>query len=200
MMTSEITKRQLDIIQAAGRILTESGVGGLTTKNLAKAMGFSESAIYRHFTGKEEIILALLNYLADSMDSRCAEVLKGKMNAEEKFEALFKSQFTFFQSNPHFVVAVFSDGLLEESEQINLVILRLMQVKMKYLMPIIMEGQKNKIFTNQITAEEMIHIIMGTFRLHMFKWRLAAFQYDIQRQGENMIHALLTILKHCANK
>ncbi|MCK5280372.1 MAG: helix-turn-helix transcriptional regulator, partial [Cyclobacteriaceae bacterium] len=55
-----ITERQLDIIEAAGRILTSSGVSGLTIKNLAKEMKFSESAIYRHFTSKEEIIIALL--------------------------------------------------------------------------------------------------------------------------------------------
>jgi len=49
-------ERQLEIIEAAGRILTLSGVSGLTIKNLAKEMQFSESAIYRHFTSKEEII------------------------------------------------------------------------------------------------------------------------------------------------
>ena len=44
-----ISERQKEIIDAAGRILTESGIGGLTTKKLALEMGFSEAAIYRHF-------------------------------------------------------------------------------------------------------------------------------------------------------
>lgn len=196
-MTSEITNRQLEIIQAAGRILSDAGVGGLTTKNLAKEMGFSESAIYRHFSGKEEIILALLNYLADNINERCKAVFEQVENPVERFEALFRSQFGFFKDNPHFVIAVFSDGLLEESERINLSILKLMQVKMRYLMPIIMEGQRTRAFTNQITAEELMQVVMGTFRLQMFKWRLSNFQYDIERQGENMIQALLTVIKHC---
>ena len=62
-MTTAISDRQLEIIEAAGKILTTSGVSGLTIKNLAKEMKFSESAIYRHFTSKEEIIIALLEYL-----------------------------------------------------------------------------------------------------------------------------------------
>ena len=41
-------ERQLEIIQAAGDILTESGLAGLTTKNLALKMGFAASALYRH--------------------------------------------------------------------------------------------------------------------------------------------------------
>jgi AcrR family transcriptional regulator len=59
-MTMTITDRQMEIIEAAGRILTSSSTGGLTIKNLAKEMQFSESVIYRHFTGQEEIIVALL--------------------------------------------------------------------------------------------------------------------------------------------
>ena len=66
----EIKVRQLEIIEAAGEILTESGLAGLTTKNLAAKMGFAESALYRHFKGKEEIIVTMLQYLAADMDKR----------------------------------------------------------------------------------------------------------------------------------
>ena len=64
-MIETISVRQLEIIDAAGRILTASGVSGLTIKNLANEMKFSEGAIYRHFTSKEEIIIALLDYLSN---------------------------------------------------------------------------------------------------------------------------------------
>ena len=51
----EIKERQIEIIEAAGEILTKSGFNALTTKNLAAKMGFSESALYRHYSSKEEI-------------------------------------------------------------------------------------------------------------------------------------------------
>ncbi len=191
----DITPRQLEIIEAAGKILTSSGVSGLTIKNLAKEMQFSESAIYRHFSSKEEIIVAMLNYLADSIDERLTSVA-GSSDPEENFKALFQEQFRFFKINPHFVVAVFSDGLMEESQLINETILKLMNVKMKHLMPIMMEGQQKGIFTNAITTEELIHIVMGTFKLQMFKWRIANFQFDISRIGENMVHSILTLIKN----
>ena len=62
-------------------------------------------------------------------------------------------------------------------------------------MPIILEGQQKKIFTNTITSDELKHIVMGTFRLQMFKWRVANFQFDINRNGDNMIQALLILIK-----
>ena len=194
-MVMEMTDRQLEIIEAAGRILSTSGVSGLTIKNLAKEMKFSESAIYRHFSGKEKIIVALLEYLANNMDERYSKAISEEQSSEEKFITLFKNQLLFFKANPHFVVAVFSDGLMEESKRINEAILKIMSIKMKHLMPIIMEGQQKGAFTNVITAEEIIHIVMGTFRLQMFKWRMSHFEFDIVRNGDNLIQALLTLIR-----
>jgi hypothetical protein len=37
---------------------------------------------------------------------------------------------------------------------------------------------------------------MGTFRLQMFKWRVANFQFDISRNGDNMIQSVLTLIKN----
>lgn len=194
-MTTTISDRQLEIIEAAGKILTTSGVSGLTIKNLAKEMNFSESAIYRHFTSKEEIIIALLEYLAKNMDERYTNAISSEQSPEEKFTTLFQNQFSFFKKHPHFVVAVFSDGLMEESQKINEAISKIMGVKMKHLMPIIAEGQQKNVFTNSITPEELMHIVMGSIRLQMYKWRVANFQFDIIRNGNNLIQSLLTIIK-----
>ena len=194
-MIETISNRQLQIIEAAGKILTASGVSGLTIKNLAKEMKFSESAIYRHFTSKEEIVVALLEYLANNMDERYKDVITPDQTPEDKFTNLFQNQFLFFKNNPHFVVAVFSDGLMEESQRINEIILKIMSVKMKHLMPIILEGQKKKIFTNFISFDDLIHIVMGTFRLQMFKWRVSNFQFDITLHGDKMIQSVLKLIK-----
>ncbi len=193
-MTTELTDRQLEIIEATGRLLTTSGISGLTIKNLAREMKFSESAIYRHFTSKEEIIIAMLSFLAGSIEQRLA-ALPGFSDPKEHFQAIFREQFRFFNLHPHFVVAVFSDGLMEETQRINEAIHKLMNVKMKHLMPVIMEGQQKGVFTNAITTEEMVHIVMASFKLQMFKWRIANFQFDLIRSGENMIQSILTLIK-----
>ena len=189
-----ITPRQIEIIEAAGRTLTNAGVSGLTIKNLAKEMNFSESAIYRHFDSKEDIVVAMLNYLATDADKR----LSGLSNNEQpdvKLLALFREHIRFFKLNPHFVVAVFSDGLLEDNQRINEAILQVLNVKIKHLIPVVMEGQQKGVFTNTLTSDELIHIIMGAFKLQIFKWRITNFQFDIVRNGENMLQSLLTLIR-----
>jgi hypothetical protein len=85
---------------------------------------------------------------------------------------------------------------MEQSQVINEALLKLMNVKIKQLMPIIMEGQQKGIFTNAITTDELMHIIMGTFKLQMFKWRIANFEFDIKRSGDNMVQSILTLIKN----
>lgn len=190
----EIKERQLEIIEAAGEILTESGLAGLTTKNLAAKMGFSESALYRHFKGKEEIVLTMLKYLAKDMDDRLTNSVLDIESPEEKLKAVFNNQFAFFKKNPHFLVAIFSDGLLEESKAINEAIMQIMATKQKHLLQIIQHGQKEKQFTDTLAAEDLVHIIMGSFRLHMLQWRLSGFAFDLKLKGNKLMSNILTLI------
>jgi len=194
-MIKELTSRQFEIIQSAGKILSTSGVSGLTIKNLAKEMKFSESALYRHFKGKEDILVSMLEYLADNMDQRYSNIASQDLSSLEKFNLFFINQFEFFQANPHFVVAVFTDGLMEESERINNTILNLMAIKMKHLVPVIADAQEEGVFTNKIKTEEILHITMGAFRLQMFKWRMTKFHFNIVETGAEMLEAILTLIK-----
>ena len=191
----EIKKRQLEIIEAAGEILTESGLAGLTTKNLAAKMGFAESALYRHFKSKEEVIVTMLQYLAADMDKRLTACVTKLDDPVEKLKAVFNNQFDFFQKHPHFLVAVFSEGLLEESKQINAAIMQIMATKRKHLLPIIKQGQLEGVFETSAPAEDLLHIIMGSFRLHMLQWRMTDFSFDVKQKGNRLMTSILTLIR-----
>ena len=194
-METKIKTRQLEIITAAGEILTESGIAGLTTKKLAAKMGFAESALYRHFTGKEEIMVTMLQYLAADMDKRLKDCLLNIDEPEFQLKEVFNNQFEFFKKNPHFLVAIFSDGLLEESKVINDAIMQIMAVKRKYLLQIIKKGQEEGVFKNTLPVDDMVHIVMGSFRLHMLQWRMAAFSFDVKLKGNKLMTSILTLIK-----
>ncbi len=191
-METNFSTRQFEIIEAAGKILSRSGVSGLTIKNLAKEMNFSESAIYRHFQSKEEIILAMLSFLAENMQNRISQLVKKDPISD--FITIFESQFEFFSKNPHFVVAVFSQGLFEESKKINDAILKIMSVKMKFIVTNLEEGQKQNLFINTLTPMDLVHIIMGSFRLLMFRWQISNFQFEIIDEGRKLIQNLLILI------
>lgn len=193
---NELTERQHEIIEVSGKILIEKGIKGLTTKTVAAAINFSESAIYRHFKSKEEILIALILVLKQNMQIRLKSEIKEENSPEENFKAVFSSQFNFFKKNPHFIVAVLSDGLLDESEEIKQIIIEVMQNKMNLLAQILEQGKATKQFTNEVATEDLLPIILGSFRLQMLKWKLAKFEFDIQKEGQKNIENLLILIKN----
>lgn len=194
-MKIDLSERQLEIIEVSGKILMQKGVGGLTTKNLAQEMNFSESALYRHFKDKEEIIMHLISYLSQNINERFENIINTNAEAEEKFNQLFKSQFSFFKHNPHFIVIVLSEGLLDNSEKIKNTILNLIKTNSVAINKVITQGQDSKLFDPTIESEYLVHFIMGTFRLQMLKWKLANFEFDIEKKGIETMTNLLTLIK-----
>lgn len=190
-----LSERQLEIIKASGKILMESGIAGLTTKNLAREMNFSESALYRHFKNKETIITLLIAYLAENITQRFDAIINAKQSPEEKFKALFISQFSYFKQNPCFINIVLSDGLIDNSEEVKNAIQQLLHTNFIRFNHLIKEGQKLGVFSTIITSEELVHIVMGTFRLQMLKWKLASFEFDIEVQGQKTMNSLLALIK-----
>ena len=189
----DIKPRQLEIIEAAGQLVTEDGFAALTTKRLAERMHFTEAALYRHFKSKEEILVTMLHHLASNIDERLASVAEAHPEPVERVRAMFDSQFTYFQKNPQYLMAIFASGLLEASHGIDAGIERIMVVKRRHLLNAIKDGQRSGAFTSDHSAETLTHIIMGTFRLHMLQWRMSGRSFDVRKKGRALIGAALDL-------
>ncbi len=189
-----MTERQIELINAAGKLLTKNGVSGLTIKNLAKEMNFSESAVYRHFSSKEDIIIGMLNYFSSEVNILYGKAIDVNNSPIVNLESLFSTQFNYFSDKPYIVNAIFSENLIENNEKINETILNIMKVKQKFLVDIIKKGQEDGVFTSLVSLEDTIHIIMGSLRLIMFKWKMSNFSFDLKVKGNDLVSSILTLI------
>jgi len=197
IVTMNIKPRQLEIIEATGKLLTTSGINGLTIKNLALEMNFSESAIYRHFSSKEEIIITLLKYLNENVNKIFQEFpVSGDF--EKDFTSLFRKLTTYFMENPFYVVAVFSEGLMNESARIGERILQLMNNLTRQVDAIISDGQKKGLITRSLTSQQIVEIIIPAFRHQLFRWKISNFESDVARSIDSLTGSLLLLLKEHA--
>lgn len=193
------TERQIEIIQSAGKIITEGGVSSLTTKNLSREMKFTESALYRHFSGKEAIIKALLQYLTDDMESRLS-AFQGDASAPlEKLKFIFLSQLHFFAQKPFFVGVIFPESLFKEDEEIKQGVKKIMATRMSHLLPTITACQQLDLLRKDLSAEETAHIMMGSFRLLTQQWQFSDFSFDIIERGQALLMNLIKITTPCKN-
>jgi AcrR family transcriptional regulator len=61
------TVRKKQIMDAARKLIMRSGSEHVTVRNMAKEVGISEAAIYRHFKSKTEILSFLADSVADGL-------------------------------------------------------------------------------------------------------------------------------------
>jgi AcrR family transcriptional regulator len=190
-----ITSRQFEIIQASGKILINKGVTGLTIKALAAEMGFVESALYRHFKSKEDILILMIQYLQQNVQDRIEPIAHSDENPVQKIKMIFESQFRFLNENRHFVIAMMSEGLLDESDGIKNEAIKLFLYKMPIIYRLLTEGIEQQLITPIISTEAMLHFLIGGFRTLIFRWKMTGFLLDVEKVGNQMVEDFFTLIK-----
>lgn len=192
MNDMNIKPRQLEILEAAGHLLNEEGVSGLTVKKLAERVGFTESALYRHYNGKEAVLLALLDYLYASMNHYLSP--NAKLPPEQQLRQWLGAHLYFLAAHPYFLTAVFSEGLLRYSARMREKQLRLMALMEASVAATVEQGQQEGVFISTIPAAELTHTVMGSFRLLMLRWLISGFEFDVVQAGQTHINYLTILL------
>ncbi|MBK9596777.1 MAG: TetR/AcrR family transcriptional regulator [Flavobacteriales bacterium] len=193
-MRTDITPRQLEIIAAAGQLISEDGYAKLTTKRLAERMHFSEAALYRHFASKEDILVKMLELLTASVQERMEAVTAQEEKPDMRLRAMFDSHFTYFKAHPEYLMAIFATNFMESSLVIDTAIKNLMEVMRVHLRAVVSAGQKAGTFTRVIPTDMLVQIVMGTFRLHMLQWRMTGKNTDVKKVGNKLINTVLTLI------
>ena len=191
-----ITDRQMEIIEASGKILLRHGISGLTVKNLAAEMGFVESALYRHFKSKEDILILMIRYLRHNIQQRLDAINDQTSPPEDKLKQIFHSQWTFLYQNRHFVIAMMSEGLIDESDKVKTEVLQIFTYKLNLIRSLLLEAMLAGDIKTPVSAETLLHFLMGGFRMLVLKWKLTNFQFNIITKGDQLVHDFFTMIHH----
>lgn len=67
-------ERRQEILIAVVQLLSNPDCQGVTTKEIAKFMGVADGALYRHFSGKSEILNELIGFCNTAFESMFTEI------------------------------------------------------------------------------------------------------------------------------
>lgn len=68
------TERRQEILVAVVQLLSDPDSTGVTTKDIARYLGLADGALYRHFSGKAEILQELIGFCDDSFERMFDEI------------------------------------------------------------------------------------------------------------------------------
>jgi TetR/AcrR family transcriptional regulator, fatty acid metabolism regulator protein len=198
-MTDSLSRRQSEIVNAAIKLIGEGGIQALTIKNLSTEIGVAESALYRHFKSKTEVLNALLDFLGSFIISHYEGVHKLKVSSFEKIEKMISGQLKIFAENPPYAIVILSDGLYKNEEALYSKIYNIMQKAKSTFVNIIDEGKNCGEIRKDVPSEQLAFIIMGSIRLTVTQWSLSGFSFDLKKRGNVLIKTLETLIRSSYN-
>ncbi len=121
--SSETTKakvsRKQQILQALAEMLEQTPGGRITTSGLAKQVGVSEAALYRHFPSKAKMFDSLIEFIEDTIFSRISIILADNNTTESRCRNTLHLLLTFAERNPGITRILTGDPLSGESDRLR---------------------------------------------------------------------------------
>jgi AcrR family transcriptional regulator len=192
----EITERQQQIINVSLELIAESGIQSLTIKNLAKKIGFAESAIYRHYENKIQILLAILDFFRQNTAMFFINQLNSNANALQKIEILFQNHFAKFTASPSLVAVIFSEEIFRNEKELSEKVTEIMNGNIANLKTIIEAGQSAGEIRADIEAAHMAVIILGSLRMFVKKWQMSNYNFNLIEKGAEFTNSIKELIKN----
>lgn len=112
-------ERREIILQTLARMLEEHHGERITTAELARAVGVSEAALYRHFSGKARMFEALLEFIEESLFSRINRILADEPDLTRRVHDILFLVLGFAEKNPGMARILYGDILTGETERLR---------------------------------------------------------------------------------
>ncbi|MCB5250397.1 MAG: TetR/AcrR family transcriptional regulator [Candidatus Cloacimonadales bacterium] len=189
------TERQKELIIKTIAIIAQHGIQEFTTKNLAKNMGISEAAIYRHFQSKNEILSNIIDYLDQISDETLNESNQSQFNSFEKAKNFVLSRFKLFSRQPDLAHIMFNNSIFKNDFDLSCKMFSLMSKHQSYLFNNIKKAKEEGIITADIDKDTIFLIIIGPVRLLVNQWIMSKCAFDLEIRGLNLVQELEKLLK-----
>jgi len=111
--------RRQQILEVLARELETHPGSRITTAALARAVGVSEAALYRHFASKAKMFEALIDFAEDSVFTLINRILDQDKDAAIRCERIMQLLLGFAERNPGITRVLLGDALVGENERLR---------------------------------------------------------------------------------
>lgn len=191
----EFSSRQENIIQTAMRIIESEGIEELTTKNLAKQVGVTEAALYRHFESKTGILLGVLQYFEGMVKAQLERVGKLPLSPLAKIGTVLRERSRDFQENPALTVVILSEEIFPNSRELAEKISETVKLNRDFFVLQLGEALIGGEILPTLDPEQAFRLIIGPFRLLVTQWRLSRQGFSLPDEFEKFWKELEKVLK-----
>jgi TetR/AcrR family transcriptional regulator len=111
-------RRQL-ILETLAHMLQANQGEHITTAQLARAVGVSEAALYRHFPSKAKMFEGLIEFIEETLFTRINKIIAEESRTEARIQNILFLLLGFAGKNPGMARLLYGDVLVGETERLR---------------------------------------------------------------------------------
>lgn len=119
MSEKEKVSRREQILQSLAQMLEVNPGQRITTAALAKEVGVSEAALYRHFPSKARMFEGLIGFIEETIFSRVTAITNAESDGIKQCEQILTLLLAFVEKNPGMARILTGDALAGESDRLR---------------------------------------------------------------------------------
>ena len=112
-------ERRQEILESLERMLQENHGERITTADLARAVGVSEGALYRHFPSKAKMFEGLLEFIEASLFTNINRLVAEAEGVEARLQNVVFLILGFADKSPGMARILYGDVLMGETERLR---------------------------------------------------------------------------------
>jgi AcrR family transcriptional regulator len=178
------------------QLIAEQGIEKLTYRNLAKKLGITEPAFYRHFSSKTEIMFGILVYFDGIRRELFTRIRTSSTGSLSAIESIFLKHFELFEKKPALAMILFPEAIRQNREELGGKVLEMMKTGQENIIAIIAEGMERGEIRDDIDKQQLALMISGTLRLLVTRWQLEKYSGDLQEQGRRFWQDLSRLIRN----
>lgn len=187
--------RKKEIIETTLEIVDKYGVKGMTVARIAKKVGFAESALYRHFRSKKEIIQFILDEAAAAAHQQLNEIIDTEDNAVNKLKSLLKIHLEFLESYPGLFKIIYSDEIHIGEKSLLNKLESLINDLTDSIKEIIDRGKKTDKFSLDVDSTMAAVNFLGIVQTSFSYWTIKNRKISLSQTGDHLLSQFLNGIK-----
>ena len=175
-MPPKKSQRRQQILEALAQMLEAHPGNRITTAGLAKQVGVSEAALYRHFPSKSKMFEGLIEFIEDTLFSRISIILAEEQTAAARCEKMLMLLLAFTERNPGITRILTGDALTGETERLHLRVAQLFDRFEMQLKQVIREAEMREGLRPIIPLPAAANLLMSAAEGRISQYVRSGFQ------------------------
>lgn len=190
-MADCVIHRKDSFIITAIEIIDELGIQGLSTREIAKRQGVSEATLFRHYKNKNELLLAVLDFLI-KFDSDIYQTTQLKnLPPMDAIRFIIQTTAEYNENYPEITALLQLFDTLRYEGDLTEKIKFILNQRSLYLSQLIEKAKEDGSLSPHVNSENLSDIIFGSYREICLKWRINNRNFSLK---EKVIEAIEQVL------